>query len=131
VGPLGRQGSVHKQRGYGMKRFLVVAASVAVLVGAAASGAFAGEVKGPPGTPCGGPNQPACDPSTNTTAAEEHSNSACSFSGLNDMNPENGPTQNITQTPGNQGAPGAPGHGAPGFPNGCRGGSNPDNPPGS
>ena len=31
-----------------MKRLLVVTASAAVLVGAGASGAFAGEVKGPP-----------------------------------------------------------------------------------
>ena len=113
-----------------MRRLLVVAASIAVLVSAAASGAFAGEVKGPPGTPCGGPNQPACNPNEgNRTGAPEHSNSACSFSGLNDMNPENGPTQNRTQTPANQGDPGAPGHGAPGFPNGCKGGSNPENPP--
>ena len=35
----------------GMRRLLFVAASVAVLVGAGASGAFAGEVKGPPNQP--------------------------------------------------------------------------------
>ena len=114
-----------------MKKLLMLVISAAVLVAASASGAFAGEVKGPPGTPCGGPNQPACaeNGNTNRTGAPEHSNSACSFSGLNDMNPNNGPTQNRTQTPANQGAPGDPGHGVPGFPNGCRGGSNPENPP--
>jgi hypothetical protein len=117
-----------------MKRLLMLVISAAVLVAASASGAFAGEVKGPPGTPCGGPNQPACAPNgnDNRTAAPEHSNSACSFSGLNDMNPNNGPTDSITQTP--KGSRGAPGHGTgPGtdFPIGCRGGSNPENPPGS
>jgi len=102
-----------------MRRLLVVAASVvALVVGAAAGVAFAGEVKGPPtGTA----------PNTNTTQGPAHANSACVFSGLNDN--INGPVGAITQTPGNQGAPGAPGHGAPGFPDGCRGGSNPDNPP--
>ena len=102
----------------GMKRLFVVAASVAVLVAAGASGAFAGEVKGPPtdGTP-----------NTNETQGPAHANSACVFSGLNDN--INGPIGEITQTPGNQGDPGAPGHGAEGFPDGCRGGSNPDNPP--
>jgi hypothetical protein len=114
-----------------MKRLLVVAASAAVLVAAGASGAFAGEVKGPPGTPCGdGTDNPTCVPKTDRTAAPEHSNSACSYSGLNDMKPDQGPTDSITQTP--KGSRGAPGHGAgPDFPIGCRGGSNPENPPGS
>jgi hypothetical protein len=103
-----------------MKRILMVAISAAVLVAANASGAFAGEVKGPPtGTA----------PNTNETAGPEHANSACVFSGLNDN--INGPVGEITQTPGNQGYPGAPGHGTPEFPDGCRGGSNPDNPPSS
>jgi len=95
-----------------MKRLFVVAASVAVLAAAGASGAFAGEVKGPPGTPgvAGSAGEP--------TAAPTNSNSICSYSGLNDM--KNGPLDNITQTPGNQGPPGAPGHGT------CAGGSNPN-----
>ncbi len=59
----------------GMRRLLVVVASVAVLVGVAASGAFAGEVKGPP-------NQVN---NTNTTGALDHANSACAASGLNDF----------------------------------------------
>ena len=54
-----------------MKRLLVVAASIVVL---AAGGAFAGEVKGPPGTLN----------NTNETGAPTHANSACAFSGLND-----------------------------------------------
>ena len=55
-----------------MKRLLVVAASVVAL---AAGGAFAGEVKGPPGTP----------DNTNETGALDHANSACAASGLNDL----------------------------------------------
>ncbi len=58
-----------------MKRLLTVAASVVLLVGAGASGASAGEVKGPP-------NQTN---NTNTTGAVEHANSECAFSGLNDF----------------------------------------------
>ena len=97
-----------------MKRLFVVAASVAVLVGAGATGALAGEVKGPPGTP-GVAGSNAGKP----TGAVTNSNSICSHSGLNDMNPAQGPIDKITQTPGNQGPPGAPGHGT------CAGGSNP------
>jgi hypothetical protein len=55
-----------------MKRLLIVAATVAVL---AAGGAFAGEVKGPPGTLN----------NTNETGALDHANSACAASGLNDF----------------------------------------------
>ena len=74
-----------------MKRLFVVAASAAVLVGAGASGAFAGEVKGPPGDP-DDPNQPHL---TDTTGALEHANSACAASGLNDFDPDEG--QNVSQ----------------------------------
>ena len=55
-----------------MKRLLVVAGSVVAL---AAGGAFAGEVKGPPGTLN----------NTNETGALDHANSACAASGLNDL----------------------------------------------
>ena len=55
-----------------MRRLLVVATSVVVL---AAAGAFAGEVKGPPGTLN----------NTNETGALDHANSACAASGLNDF----------------------------------------------
>jgi hypothetical protein len=65
-----------------MKRLLVVVASAAVLVGAGASGAFAGEVKGPP-------NQPN---NTNETGALDHGNSACAASGLNDLDSTEGQT---------------------------------------
>jgi hypothetical protein len=68
-----------------MKRLLVVAASAAVLVGAGASGAFAGEVKGPP-------NQVD---NTNETGAPDHANSACAASGLNDFDTE--APQNVNQ----------------------------------
>ena len=54
-----------------MRRLLIVAASV---VGLAAGGVFAGEVKGPPGTLN----------NTNETGALNHANSACAASGLND-----------------------------------------------
>jgi hypothetical protein len=54
-----------------MKRLLLVATSVVAL---AAGGAFAGEVKGPPGTLN----------NTNETGALDHANSACAASGLND-----------------------------------------------
>ena len=58
-----------------MRRLFVVVASVAVLAGAGASGALAGEVKGPPGQ----------QDNTNTTGALDHANSACAASGLNDF----------------------------------------------
>jgi hypothetical protein len=68
-----------------MKRLVVVAASVAMLVGPGASAAFAGEVKGPP-------NQPN---NTNETGALDHANSACAASGLNDLDSLEG--QNVSQ----------------------------------
>ena len=58
-----------------MKRLLIAAASVFLLVGAASSAALAGEVKGPP-------NQVN---NTNETGALDHANSACAASGLNDF----------------------------------------------
>jgi hypothetical protein len=94
-----------------------VAVCATAVVGVGASAAFAGEVTGPPGTPgeeFSGSGVP--------TRAPEHSNSICSFSGLNDMNPAEGPISSIVQTP-HDGPPGAPGHGT------CAGGSNPHNPP--
>ena len=103
------------------KSLLAVAVCTAALAGASASAAFAGEVKGPPGTPSTD-TTPAIPPAGGPTNAELHANSACVFSGLNDM--VDGPTDSIVQTPAD-GPPGAPGHGGvPGFPIGCRGGSN-------
>jgi hypothetical protein len=69
-----------------MKRLVVVAASVAMLVGPGASAAFAGEVKGPP-------NQPD---NTNQTGALAHANSACAASGLNDFDSQD-PGQTVSQ----------------------------------
>ena len=71
-----------------IKRLLVPAVSVFALVGAGASGALAGEVKGPPGTPY----------NTNYTAAPTHANSDCAYSGLNDLNPNFGQTVSQVQT---------------------------------
>jgi hypothetical protein len=68
-----------------MKRLIVVAASVAVFVVAGATGALAGEVKGPPGVV----------DNTNETGALDHANSACAASGLNDLDQEEG--QNVSQ----------------------------------
>ena len=111
------------------KRLLAMATCVAALGGLGANGALAGEVIGPPGTP----NVPDSG-SGIRTGAPEHANSACAFSGLNDMIVGQGPIDFIVQSPGqgvrNGAPPGIPGHGGvPGFPNGCRGGSNPENPP--
>ncbi len=71
-----------------MKRLLMVAVSAIALVGAGATGAFAGEVKGPPGTLN----------NTNETAAPDNANSACAFSGLNDMDTSSGQTVSQVQT---------------------------------
>lgn len=106
-----------------MRRLFVVVASVAMLAAAGIGGAFAGEVKGPPGTLN----------NTNETGAPSHANSACAFSGLNDFDLSDpmGQTQSQVQTAadawkfyelpkGVQGR-GLPEFGVPGF---CRGGSN-------
>jgi hypothetical protein len=54
---------------------------------AAGGWAFAGEVKGPPGT---------LD-NTNRTGAPDHANSACAFSGLNDYDSGDPEGQTVTQ----------------------------------
>jgi hypothetical protein len=77
---------------------------------------FAGEVKGPPGTP-GVPDSGSGE----ATAAPLHANSICSFSGLNDMVVGEGPIDFIVQSPGQDVRAGGP----PGIPGvACRGGSN-------
>ncbi|MEP6477596.1 MAG: hypothetical protein ABJC60_10015 [Actinomycetota bacterium] len=68
-----------------MKRLFVIAFCGAVLMGVSASGALAGEVKGPPGV---------LD-NTNETGALDHANSACAASGLNDYDSQGG--QNVSQ----------------------------------
>jgi opacity protein-like surface antigen len=96
-----------------MKRLLTVAVSAAVLVAASASGAFAGEVKGPP-------NQ---QNNTNETGALDHANSACAASGLNDFDSAEGQNASQVQTAADSwkyyGLP----HGAPGKLGLCRGGT--------
>jgi hypothetical protein len=96
-----------------MKRLLVVATSAAVLVVVGASGAFAGEVKGPP-------NQVN---NTNETGALDHANSACAASGLNDLDSTAGQTASQVQTAADSwryyGFP----HGAPGTLGLCQGGT--------
>jgi hypothetical protein len=67
-----------------MRRLLVAAAAAAVL---AAGAAIAGEVKGPPGT----------INNTDATAAPDHANSACSFSGLNDYDLADPQGQTVSQ----------------------------------
>jgi hypothetical protein len=93
-----------------MRRLFVVAASVAALSGAAA---FAGEIKGPPGTAN----------STNETGALDHANSACAASGLNDLDSTEGQTVSQVQTAADSwkyyGLP----KGAPGTLGLCRGGT--------
>jgi len=115
-----------------MRRKLAAVICAAFVVGVSATAALAGEVKGPPGTPSPTNHIPG---TSGRTAAPEHSNSACSFSGLNDLIVGQGPTDSIVQNPGHFmlagiTGPGVPGHGdaSVGFPIGCRGGSNPENP---
>jgi hypothetical protein len=99
-----------------------VATCAAVLMSLTPAAAVAGEVKGPPGSVQNPPSE-----SQYNLAMRFHANSACAFSGLNDF--INGQTDKQTQTPAD-GPPGAAGHGAgAAFPIGCRGGSNPYNPP--
>src|SRR5436853_3143255 len=101
-----------------MKRAIVATIGAMAFMGASATGALAGEVTGPPGS--------AANPPTNATAAPLHSNSICSFNGLNDFN--QGPNIERTQTRANQGVPGEAGADAagsctPSLPT-CGGGSN-------
>jgi hypothetical protein len=100
-----------KKSGEGtMRRLMVVATAVVVFAGA---GAFAGEVKGPPGTPN----------NTNETGALDHASSACAASGLNDLDSTMGQTVSQVQTAADSwkyyGLP----KGAPGTLGLCRGGT--------
>jgi hypothetical protein len=105
----------------GMKSTLAAAFCAVAVVGVGAGTALAGEVKGPPGT---GPRTQE-EVNAIRTAAPAHSNSICSYSGLNDMIPGQGPIDFHVQSPGqdvrNGGPPGIPGVA-------CHGGSNPANP---
>jgi hypothetical protein len=99
------------------KSAMATAVFATILVGGSFTPAFAGEVTGPPGTP-----NVAGSGSGVRTGAPAHSNSICSYNGLNDMNPKQGPIAIFVQTPHTQGSPGDAGHGA------CAGGTNPENP---
>jgi hypothetical protein len=105
-----------------MRKILAAAFSAFVVAGLGAGVASAGEVKGPPGTEL----RTQAQVDAIRTAAPAHSNSICSYSGLNDLIEGQGPTDFHVQSPGqdvrNGGAPGLPGQ----F---CGGGSNPENPP--
>jgi hypothetical protein len=102
-----------------VKRLFVVVASIAVLAGVTASGAFAGEVKGPPGS--ADTAQPGGNP--NKTGALDHANSACAASGLNDFDSDEGQNASQVQTAADSwkyyGLP----KGAPGTLGLCRGGA--------
>jgi hypothetical protein len=67
------------------KLLCAVAVCATAVVGVGASAAYAGEVKGPPGTP----------DNENKTGALLVAHSACAASGLNDLDTEDG--QNVSQ----------------------------------
>jgi hypothetical protein len=96
-----------------MRRLGLAVSVAAVVVSLTAGAALAGEVTGPPGTP-----GVAGSGSGHQTGAFSNANSMCAFNGLNDMNPNQGPIDEITQNPHNQGSPGDAGHGT------CAGGTN-------
>jgi hypothetical protein len=100
---------------------LATAVCVIAVVGTGAGSAFAGEVKGPPGTPgeFGSGSEQA-------TGAPAHANSICAFSGLNDFREENGEIETIVQSPGTEHRLGNTPPGVPG--EACKGFSNPENP---
>jgi len=107
-----------------MKRALFAAICAVAFVAVGASAALAGEVKGPPGVPCGvGTSNPICVHNTNVTGALDHASSACAASGLNDMDPAAGQTVSQVQTAADSwkyyGLP----KGAPGTLGLCRGGT--------
>lgn len=100
-----------------MTRLVVVAACAVVFL---AGGAFAGEVKGPPGD--------ADNPvhNTNRTGAPDHANSNCAYSGLNDFDGAEGQQVSQVQTAADSwkfyGLP----KGSPGTLGLCKGGTNAD-----
>jgi len=104
------------------RTLLVLLACVLIVLGVGATAALAGEITGPPGTP-----GTAGSANGKPTGAPDNANSFCAYSGLNDMNPDEGQIDRQTQTP-KDGPAGAPGHGIPGTPfaDGCHGGTNPE-----
>jgi hypothetical protein len=94
-------------------RLFVAAASVVGVIGLGASPAFAGEVKGPPGT----------TNNTNVTGALDHANSACAASGLNDLDTSEGQSDSQVQTAADSWKYYALPKGAPGKLGLCKGGT--------
>ena len=71
-----------------VKRLFAIGLCALAFAGVSASGALAGEVKGPPGTLN----------NTNTTGALDHAQSACAASGLNDLDSTSGQNASQVQT---------------------------------
>lgn len=105
-----------------MRKTFAAVICATVLTGLSAEAALAGEVKGPPSSTTRTQEQVDAI----RTAAPEHSNSICSYSGLNDMIVGQGPTDFHVQSPGQDVRTGATPPGIPGL--ACHGGSNPENP---
>lgn len=97
-----------------MRKQTAIAVVAFVLVGLSAGNAFAGEVKGPPGT----------EDNTNFTGAPEHANSNCAYSGLNDLDPLEGQNESIVQTAADAWKFYFLEHGFPGKFGACHGGTN-------
>ena len=70
-----------------MRMQRLISVGMAAVLGVASGAAFAGELAGPPGTGDG-----------KQTGAPENANSACAYSGLNDMDPATGQNASIVQT---------------------------------
>jgi len=98
------------------QQLFAISACAVMLVGVSVGNAFAGEVKGPPGTV----------DNTDFTAAPEHANSNCAYSGLNDFDSADlaGQNESIVQTAADAWKFYFLEHGFPGKDGACRGGTN-------
>jgi hypothetical protein len=96
-----------------IKRFGVAVSMAAIVLSLSASAAFAGEVKGPPGT----------IDNINTTGALDHANSACAASGLNDFDTAGGQSVSQVQTAADSWKYYSLPKGSPGTLGLCRGGT--------
>lgn len=93
----------------GKTRLFALTAGAFAVLGIGATGALAGEIKGPPykGPPVAGG---IGDPTNSTGAVTNGHASVCAFSGLNDFDSELGQNERQTQTP-KDAAPGSAAHG--------------------
>lgn len=100
------------------QQLFAISVCAVLFAGASMSNAFAGEVKGPPGT---------LD-NTDFTGAPEHANSNCAYSGLNDFDSTDpvGQIDSIVQTAADAWKFYFLEHGFPGKDGACRGGTNED-----